>query len=103
MRAAYGRRNVTYLSGSSDVCDRPFQTREACTPGCTPDDGGLDTSCEAMAQGHCRMMRAHAFVQYVRGFYAEGHLSHRLVAIPRVGHNGCAVFQSAQGLAAMFP
>mmetsp|Transcript_32030 Transcript_32030/g.83842 ORF Transcript_32030/g.83842 Transcript_32030/m.83842 type:complete len:396 (+) Transcript_32030:152-1339(+) len=103
MRQAFGRRIVTYLSGSSDVCDQPFQTEHACTPGCDPYDGGLDTSCEAYLQGNCRMMRAHAFVQHIRLAYAPQPLAHRLVTIPNVGHNGCAVFQAEATLAAMFP
>ena len=112
MVAAFGERNVTYLSGTSDVCNLPFMQEHSCTPGCVPDDGGLDTSCEAYTQGYCRMARAHAYAQYVKQFYAQrgqasqlgqGIFSHRLVSIPGVGHSGCAVFQSPQALAAMFP
>jgi len=103
MRAAYGNRTVTYLSGESDVCDHPFQTEQRCTPGCDPQDGGLDTSCEAALQGHCRMARAHAFAQYVQHVYAGAPLDHRLVSVPHVGHNGCAMFQSPEAIAAMFP
>ncbi len=103
---AFGRRDVTYLSGTSDVCDAPFMRAHGCTPGCAPDDGGLDTSCEAFAQGKCRMARAHAFAQYVHKFYAargQPRLRHRIVPIAGVGHSGCAVFQSPEALDAMFP
>ena len=102
MVRAFGQRSVTFLSGSSDVCDEPFMRKAHCTPGCDPYDGGLDTSCEAYLQGKCRMHRAHAYAQYTRLLYA-GAAPHRLVAIPDVGHSGCAVFQSPAALAAMFP
>lgn len=85
--ANYKLRKVSYVSGESDVCDR---TRcDACT-----NDGGLDTSCEAYAQGPCRMARLHAFAQFVEG---------PLVSVPRVGHNGCAMLQSPEFKAAAFP
>lgn len=103
MLEAYGRRSVTYLSGSSDVCDTPFMRQHSCTPGCDPYDGGLDTSCGAYLQGKCRMHRAHAFAEYVRGVYAGVSIDHRLVAIAHVGHSGCAVYQSPEALSAMFP
>ena len=101
MIKAFSTRDVTYLSGSSDVCDSPFMRDHDCTPSCNPDDGGLDTSCEAYIQGKCRMARAHAYAQYARE--EKGFANHRLVAIPNVGHSGCAVFQSPEALEAMFP
>ena len=101
MIKAFSTRDVTYLSGSSDVCDSPFMRDHDCTPSCNPDDGGLDTSCEAYIQGKCRMARAHAYAQYARE--EKGFAMHRLVAIPHVGHSGCAVFQSPEALEAMFP
>ena len=97
-RAQYAARRVTYASGSSDVCDAPYMTAHDCVA-CRPDDGGLDGSCEADAQGYCRMARLHAFAQYVHLYYGERNVSsasHRLVAVPGVGHSGCAMFQSAE-------
>jgi hypothetical protein len=49
------------------------------------------------------MARAHAFAQYVQHVYAGAQLDHRLVSVPHVGHNGCAMFQSPEAIAAMFP
>ena len=49
--------------------------------------------------GYCRMARLHAFAQYVHLYYGERNVSsasHRLVAVPGVGHSGCAMFQSAE-------
>jgi len=87
----YADRDVVYLSGESDVCDARYMTDEHCTD-CVPDDGGLDTSCEAFSQGWCRMSRLHAFSQYVSVFY--GTPTHSLLSVPGVGHSGCGMFQS---------
>ncbi|GMI60495.1 hypothetical protein ScalyP_jg9849 [Parmales sp. scaly parma] len=94
--AQYQKRRVTYMSGSSDVCDLNFQIDNDCTPGCTPDDGGLDPSCEAEAAGWCRMSRLHAFKQHVDKVYEEGGHVHKLLEVPFVGHSGCGMFQSKE-------
>jgi hypothetical protein len=101
MRAQFGLRNVTYLSGSSDVCNGVYQHQNECEASCTIDDGGLDQQCGALAQGWCRMERTHAYFQHVRRFYKDGSL-HRLVEVPDVGHNGCAMIQSQEAREALF-
>lgn len=104
--ANYKGRDVTYLSGSSDVCDAPFMTENQCMLGvCIPEDGGLDTSCEGEQQGWCRMARLHAFAQYVQVFYGEGRAAnHKLTEVPYVGHSGCGMFQSEQfASSALYP
>ena len=90
----YGKRAVFYVSGAADVCDAKLMKRERCVA-CEPDDGGLDTSCEAYAQGWCRMERLHAFAQFVRLFYDDDD-AHSLVSVPNVGHSGCGIFQSPE-------
>ena len=90
---AYGRRTVVYVSGAADVCDARYAARARCAA-CVVDDGGLDTSCEAYAQGWCRMERLHAFAQFVTAFY--GGDVHALVSVPDVGHSGCGIFQSRE-------
>ncbi|KAJ8603619.1 hypothetical protein CTAYLR_004859 [Chrysophaeum taylorii] len=91
--ASYAARRVVYLSGESDVCDRARADCELCTP----EDGGLDTSCEAYAQGPCRMFRLHAFAAFVD----RDPNNHTLVSVPYVGHNGCAMLQSSEFLAVL--
>lgn len=93
-RTQYALRDVVYMSGESDVCDVPYMTENSCTE-CIVDDGGLDTSCGAYAQGWCRMARLHAFSQYVNGVYYEGKDVHGFLSVPHVGHSGCGMFQSA--------
>lgn len=90
----FAERKVVYLSGESDVCDEHYMRRHRCTR-CNPHDHGLDVSCEALAQGRCRMARVHAYFHYVRDFYNNSKL-HRLVSVPGVGHNGCGMFQSPE-------
>lgn len=99
MLAAYGKRQVTYLSGDSDICNKPEQDAQHCTT-CTVDDGGLEVSCSDYAQGWCRMERAHAYLQHVRNHY--GRDVHDLVQVPFAGHNGCAMVQSPATRRAMF-
>ena len=93
--AQYGPRSVTYLAGLSDVCDYDFMTQNDCFGGiCNPDDGGLDTSCEAEVQGPCRLARLLAYKQYVDLFY--GKKTHDIVTVKFVGHSGCGMFQSQE-------
>lgn len=96
--ASYKLRDVTYMSGESDICDS--QAPSCAT--CVMEDGGLDTSCEAREQGACRMARLHAFARFVDYFYGESDV-HALVSVPGVGHSGCAMFQSGQFIQAAFP
>lgn len=89
----YQYRDVTYLSGESDVCD---SSKPICSD-CAMDDGGLDTSCEAFTQGPCRMARIHAFAYFVQEkFYATAKDVHHFVSVPNVGHSGCGMFQSTE-------
>jgi len=95
--AQYPLRRVTYMSGQSDVCDTVYMQANQCVD-CTPDDGGLDPSCEGYSQGWCRMSRLHGFAKYVQVFYDQGEAAetHHLMSVPNVGHSGCGMFQSAE-------
>eukprot|EP00041_Stephanoeca_diplocostata_P009417 m.145214 g.145214 ORF g.145214 m.145214 type:complete len:129 (-) comp17728_c0_seq15:515-901(-) len=82
-RSRYLHRNVTYVSGSSDVCNNRQDT--TCHE-CAQDDADLDHTCEGYAQGWCRMERAHAFAQSVRRHYGnDPALQHSLLEVPGVG------------------
>lgn len=101
MRAQFRRRSVTYLSGGADVCNADYQKENECEASCTIEDGGLDQECGALAQGWCRMERMHAYLQHVRRYYNDSSV-HRLVEVPGVGHNGCAMVQAAEARYAFF-
>ena len=107
MRLAFLGRNITYLSGSADVC--------ACLEAPPLSDAECSRSDECRLQGLCHLEIVHAFVQHVRQQHAEMAAagtcaacrdrppSHNLVSVPEVGHNGCAMLQSDEALALMFP
>ncbi|HXZ07896.1 MAG TPA: alpha/beta hydrolase [Paraburkholderia sp.] len=86
LEAAYAQRDVVYMLGEQD---------------CDPRHPALDRSCAAMAQGPHRLARGRAYMRYLQSRQAK-HLRHRLVEVPDAGHDGDAMFTSAQGIAALF-
>jgi pimeloyl-ACP methyl ester carboxylesterase len=84
IRKQFPLRNVTYLIGDLDVLP----------------DTDLDKSCPANAQGVNRRERGLNYWNYVRtGFKAD----HKLVMVPRCGHNAACMFASSTGTRALFP
>jgi hypothetical protein len=77
-------RPATYLLGAGDVL---------------PVDA-FDTSCAAMAQGTSRLERGRAFADYVNTRLGG---RHRVVVVPRCGHDARCVFTAKPGLEALFP
>ena len=63
MRLAFLGRNITYLSGSADVC--------ACLEAPPLSDAECSRSDECRLQGLCHLEIVHAFVQHVRQQHAE--------------------------------
>jgi pimeloyl-ACP methyl ester carboxylesterase len=72
----YTRRDVTYALGLAD---------------CDPAHPALDRTPPAMAQGPHRLARGRAYVEYLTTRHPAG-LRHRLVEIPRVGHDPAGIF-----------
>ena len=111
MRRAYLERDVTYLSSSKDVCPciESFDGTN-----CSAADGD-PVHHQCSLQGSCHMEIIHAFAQHVALLHnqmAEAGTCefcmtqppvHRLVPLPGIGHDGCAVLQSNEALAAIFP
>ncbi|MEW6344108.1 MAG: hypothetical protein RXR20_02195 [Paraburkholderia sp.] len=81
----YVRSDVIYLLGEAD---------------CDPQHQALDRSCAAMAQGPHRLARGLAYFAYLGGRHTQ--LVHRCWQVPGVGHNGQAMFNSAEGMLALF-
>lgn len=77
-------RRVTYLLGSADI----------------HQDHDLDTSCSAMVQGDTRFERSRFYHSFIQIFFPSAR--HDMVAVPEVGHDYDAMFNSAQGKAAIF-
>jgi hypothetical protein len=84
IRKQFPSRAVTYLIGDLDQLQ----------------DSDLDKSCSAQAQGPNRRERGINFWNYMRQqFQAE----HKLVIVPRCGHNAACMFVSAAGAKTLFP
>lgn len=82
----YASRDVTYLLGAEDV---------------DPAHPSLDKSCPAMAQGPQRHARGHAYFRYLSSRHPDT-FAHRIVDVPRVGHDSNGIFTSKEGIEALF-
>lgn len=82
----YVSRNVTYLLGQQDT---------------DPNHPALDKSCAAEAEGAYRLIRGHNYFDYLKQRHPQ--LSHQLVEVPGVGHNGDGMFTSPEGQKVLFP
>ena len=80
-------RDVVYLLGGADN---------------DPRHRFLDRSCAARAQGPHRLARGQAYLGYLDTLPGDGPPGHHLLIVPEVGHDGRAMFGSAQGRAAVF-
>lgn len=81
----YAGLDLTYLLGAEDI---------------DPNHPALDKSCAAEAQGPYRLARGLNYYHYLQGRHAA--LPQRLVQVPGVGHNGDAIFTSAEGRRVLF-
>jgi pimeloyl-ACP methyl ester carboxylesterase len=84
IRVQFPGRNVTYLIGDLDVLP----------------DTDLDKSCPANAQGLNRRERGLNFWNYMK---TEYHATHKLVVVPRCGHNAACMFTASAGARVLFP
>jgi len=88
----YASTDMTYLHGGNDTCN------EALEPGCMSH--GLETTCQDMLEGPFRLYRGQHYAAYLRVLY--GRAVHRSIVVPDVGHDHTLMFQSREGLAAIF-
>ena len=84
IRKQFPTRAVTYLIGDLDQLQ----------------DSDLDKSCSAQAQGPNRRERGINFWNYAR---TQLQAEHKLVMVPRCGHNAACVFVAAAGARVLFP
>lgn len=85
LEQAYVSRNITYLLGQQDT---------------DPNHPALDKSCAAETQGAYRLIRGHNYFDYLKQRHPQ--LSHTLVEVPGVGHNGDGMFTSPEGQKILF-
>lgn len=81
----YAGLDITYLLGAQDT---------------DPHHPALDKSCAAEAQGPYRLARGLNYYHSLQGRHPA--LAQRLIEVPGVGHNGDAIFTSAEGRRALF-
>ncbi|WP_295476672.1 alpha/beta hydrolase [uncultured Pseudomonas sp.] len=86
LEKAYVQRDVTYLLALQDN---------------DPNHPALDKSCAAEAQGADRLSRGQNYFDYLTKRHPEG-LNQRVVQVPKVAHNGDALFSSPEGQAVLF-
>lgn len=84
----YGQRHVVYLLGDADN---------------DPRSTSMDKTCGAEAQGRNRFERGQRYWAYLPSVFGpEIHTRHRLQVVPRVSHNGWAMFQHPGAKAALY-
>ncbi|MBN2993732.1 alpha/beta hydrolase [Pseudomonas cedrina subsp. fulgida] len=86
LEQAYVSRDITYLLGQQDT---------------DPNHPALDKGCEAETQGAYRLIRGHNYFDYLKQRHPQ--LSHTLVEVPGVGHDGDKMFTSQEGQEVLFP
>lgn len=85
LEQAYVSRDITYLLGQQDT---------------DPNHPALDKGCEAETQGAYRLIRGHNYFDYLKLRHPQ--LSHKLVEVPGVGHDGDKMFTSPEGEKVLF-
>lgn len=84
IRKQYPLRNVTYVLGDLD----------------TLQDSDLDKGCAAQAQGMNRRERGLTYWNYMKTHFKS---SHKLVIVPRCGHNAACIYGATTGARVLFP
>ncbi len=88
IRANYKNAKVTYLLGELDN---------------NPNSSSLDTDCEAKLQGEHRLERGIVYFNYLQHYYGpEITSTHDLVIVPNVGHDNFEMYNSSEGIDALF-
>jgi pimeloyl-ACP methyl ester carboxylesterase len=92
----YKSRNVIYMIGGVDRCNVSGSTNSGWC-----HSHGLETKCMDQLQGKNRFERnAHYFASLLRLGYGNG--NHRHVIVPDVGHDHSMMFQSQEGIQALY-
>lgn len=88
IRARFKERQVTYLLGERDN---------------DPNSSSLDVSCAANLQGSHRLERGIIYYNYLQHYYGSGITeNHSISYVPNAGHSNFDMYNSSQGIAALF-
>ena len=93
--AAFAHRDVHYLQGHNDTCDC-----NPSTPGCACVSHGLETTCADELMGPYRLARGRLYYAALQSVY-KNH-THMMHEVPNVGHDHSLIWQSREGLSAIF-
>ena len=93
----FARRLVFYAAGSLDVCN--MSSHQLIDSGWC-DSHGLETTCNDMLEGGNRWERHQNYVASLQWIHHAGR--HQSVVVQGVGHDHSLMFQSQQGIEAMF-
>jgi len=105
----YAARDVIYMVGENDTCSSDMLGMKApgnpiCLPSCWTKRRcsmtQMDVRCPAMLQGPNRNQRGRNYMKHLEHFF--GRSVHRLFIVPGVGHQAGAIFQSKEGVNALF-
>jgi len=103
IKAQYALRDVLYLTGQYDTLDLDCAAADAprkCREMLDKNGADLDLSCPAVLQGPDRRARARHYQQFMDAFFPDHR--HRSVEVPGANHSSRAMFDSAEGVAALF-
>jgi len=93
----FAARDVVYLQGRNDTCN--------CNPttaGCGCLSHGLETTCADELMGRFRLMRGRLYYAQLQAHFNASPAVHSMVEVPNVGHDHTLMWQSTQGLDAIF-
>jgi pimeloyl-ACP methyl ester carboxylesterase len=90
----FGKRSMYYMVGSQDVCTVPGNSKGWCS------SHGLESTCMDRMQGRNRWERNSRYMDSLR-LVGVGETHNRIV-VPGVGHDHSLMFNSKQGIAAIY-
>ena len=93
--AAFANRDVIYLQGGNDTCTcaKPNAT-------CACESHGLEVTCADELGGGYRLERGRRYFASLQRFYNRS--VHAMHVVPNVGHDHTMIWQSPEGLKALF-
>ena len=96
---AFAARDVRYLQGGNDTCAcaKPSST-------CACESHGLEVTCADELGGPWRLARGRRYFAALQAYYDSNAtaLAHTLHVVPNVGHDHSQLWQSREGLSALF-
>ena len=104
--ALFATRTMKYMQGGNDTCacnQERGQYENVRDDPCTCESHGLETTCSDEIGGSYRLMRGRNYWKTLGEVYGGAQPpSHSLSVVPNVGHDHTLLWQSTEGIAAIF-